>query len=150
MSAKSDPQSIADAVAQDILKRDRSAIALGIRLEEVAPGRSVLSMEVRRKMTNGHDIGHGGYTFTLADTAFAFACNSHNQASVAQSCEIHFIAPASLGDRLTATCQERDLDGDTGIYDTVVTNQDGRMIALFRGRSRGLGQEYVPGLSGDG
>lgn len=108
---------------------------LGMQIEAVGPGTAVLSMTVRPDMVNGHQICHGGLIFTLADSTFAFACNSYNRVTVAAGCSIEYLAPARLGDRLTATGQERSLSGRSGVYDIHVTNQDGTLIALFRGKS---------------
>src|SRR6187402_2885335 len=100
---------------------DRASQALGMEIVEVRPGRATLRMPVREDMVNGHDIGHGGLTFTLADSAFAFACNSHNRRTVAAGAEIRFRAPTHLGDVLTATATERSREGRSGVYDVVVT-----------------------------
>jgi acyl-CoA thioesterase len=116
---------------------DHAAQALGLVLDEVGPGRARLSMAVRQDMINGHGICHGGLIFTLADTAFAYACNSRGP-SVAAHCTINFLAPARLGERLSAVATEAALEGRSGIYDVAVTNQAGATIALFRGVSRRL------------
>jgi acyl-CoA thioesterase len=97
-------------------------------------------------MTNGHGMCHGGYIFTLADSAFAFACNSHNTRTVAQHCAVTFIAPGRLGDVLTATAAEISRTGRSGITDVTVTNQAGETIAVFRGHSRSLGGAIAPAL----
>jgi len=109
--------------------------ALGMELVEVGPGRATLQMTVREDMTNGHGIGHGGFTFSLADSAFAFACNSHNELTVASGFAIDILAPGKLGDVLTARCHEVSKAGRTGVYDCEVTNQRGEKVAVFRGRS---------------
>jgi len=116
-------------------ERDEAARSLGIRVEEMGPGRSRLSMTVRPDMVNGHAICHGGFLFTLADTAFAYACNSHNGNTVAAGARIEFLAPGQLGDRLEAEALELSRQGRTGVYDVVVRNADGRKLALFRGNS---------------
>jgi acyl-CoA thioesterase len=127
---------------------DRASQGLGMEIVEVGPGRATLRMVVREDMVNGHAIGHGGFTFTLADSAFAFACNSHNRRTVAAGAEIRFRAPTRLGDVLTATATERErADGD-GTYDISVSNLDGTVVATFVGRSREIGgslyDEEVP------
>ena len=100
------------------------------------PGIATVSLQVEKRHTNGHDICHGGYIFTLADTAFAFACNSYNQVAVAQQNSISFVAPGKLGDTLTATATEVHRAARSGVYDAIVVNQDNETIALFRGNSR--------------
>jgi acyl-CoA thioesterase len=130
-----DPQQTADLVREGMLANDRASKALGMQILEVAPGRSVLAMTVRDDMLNGHDICHGGFIATLADSAFAFACNSYNELTVASGFAIDFIAPGRLGDVLTAHCAEVAKAGRTGVYDTEVTNQRGERVAVFRGRS---------------
>lgn len=117
---------------------DNASKGLGIRLDDVGPGRASLSLKVEKHHTNGHDICHGGFIFTLADSAFAFACNSYNQVSVAQHNSITFVNPGKLGDTLIATAREIDRSGRSGIYDATVINQDGTTIAIFRGHSRTL------------
>jgi acyl-CoA thioesterase len=116
-------------------ERDPASIALGMRIASVAPGRAEVSMTVRPDMLNGHAICHGGFIFTLADSAFAYACNSYNLVTVASGCAIDFLAPARAGDVLTAHAAERSSAGRTGVYDIDVTNQRGESIALFRGKS---------------
>jgi len=106
-----------------------------MRLVSVGPGRAELTMSVREDMLNGHEICHGGFIFTLADSAFAFACNSYNLTTVASGCSIDFIAPARQGDVLVARAEEQSVSGRTGVYDIVVTNTRGERIALFRGKS---------------
>jgi acyl-CoA thioesterase len=128
-------QQIADLVRVGMAANDRTATALGIRIIEVSPGRATLSMTVREDMLNGHDICHGGLISTLADSSFAFACNSYNELTVASGFSIDFIAPGRLGDVLTARCAEVTKAGRTGVYDTEVVNQRGERVAVFRGRS---------------
>src|SRR6266487_2086808 len=127
---------------------DRASQALGMRLESVAPGRATMAMRVREDMVNGHGICHGGYLATLADSAFAFACNTYNEVTVAAGFEVTFVASASLGDELVAEACERVRYGRSGIYDVTVrhvTGDDpgGRVVAEFRGRSRGLGRPIL-------
>jgi acyl-CoA thioesterase len=129
------PQQVADLVREGMLANDRATKALGMQVAEVAPGRAVLTMTVRDDMLNGHDICHGGLIATLADSAFAFACNSYNELTVASGFAIDLLAPGRLGDVLTATCAEVSKAGRTGVYDTEVRNQRGERIAVFRGRS---------------
>jgi acyl-CoA thioesterase len=116
---------------------DRASRALGMRLEDVAPGRATLSMPVRDDMVNGHDIGHGGLTFALADSAFAFACNSHGPVTVAHSAEVRFVSPVRAGEVLTATAVERSREGGRGVYDVEVRAGE-RLVATFVGRSTEL------------
>ncbi len=118
---------------------DAASQWLGIRLEEVAPGRAVASFEVREHHVNGHGICHGGLIFTLADTAFAFACNSYNQRAVAQHNTISYLTPGRLGERLVAEAVETAREGRSGIYDVTVRGGDGRVVATFRGASRTIG-----------
>jgi acyl-CoA thioesterase len=129
------PQQIADLVGQDMYARDRASQALGMQVVEIGPGRSVLRMAVRDDMVNGHAICHGGLMATLADSSFAFACNSYNELTVASGFSIDIVAPARLGDVLTARCEEVSKAGRTGVYDAEVTNQRGERVAVFRGRS---------------
>jgi acyl-CoA thioesterase len=117
---------------------DEASRGLGMELAEVGPGHAVLTMRVRDHMTNGHGIAHGGFTFLLADSAFAFACNSHNRRTVAQGCDIAFLAPVHTGDDLSAEAVERWRKGRNGIYDVTV-RCGSRVVAEFRGRSREIG-----------
>ena len=116
---------------------DRASRSLGMRLLQVAPGRAEVAMPVTPDMVNGHAIGHGGLTFALADTAFAFACNSHGPVTVAHSADIRFHAPVRVGDELMATAVERSREGRRGVYDVEVTAA-GRLVATFTGRSTQL------------
>lgn len=122
----------ADAMWAD----DRASQAAGMTLVEVGPGRSVMTMTVRDTMANGHGIAHGGYIFALADSAFAFACNSYNTLVVAQHNSITYLAPGKVGEVLTATATEAHRAGRSGIYDVIVTGDGGRQVAIFRGHSR--------------
>ncbi len=117
---------------------DRASQSLGMELVEVGPGRAVLTMAVREDMVNGHDIGHGGLTFTLADSAFAVACNSYNRRTVAAGAEIRFRRPTRLGDVLTASATERSREGRDGVYEITVTSPD-EVVAEFVGRSKEIG-----------
>jgi acyl-CoA thioesterase len=117
---------------------DRASQALGMNVDDVGPGTATLSMVVRDDMVNGHAIGHGGLTFALADSAFAFACNSYNRSTVAAGAEIRFRRPTYLGDRLVATATERTREGRDGVYDVQVTSDD-EVVAIFTGRSKEIG-----------
>ena len=128
-------QRLAERVAQGMFASDRASRGLGMQIARVAPGRAEMTMTVREDMLNGHAICHGGFIFLLADSTFAFACNSYNRNTVAQGCSIDYLAPAHLGDVLHATGVERSRTGRTGVYDIEVRNQHGRTVALFRGKS---------------
>jgi acyl-CoA thioesterase len=128
-------QSLAERVAAEMFARDRASQAMGMRIAKVGPGRAELTMKVRADMLNGHATCHGGFIFTLADSAFAFACNSANMTTVASGCSIDFVSPAREDDVLTAIGEERSLSGRTGVYDIQVKNQRGELVALFRGKS---------------
>jgi acyl-CoA thioesterase len=136
------PDELASACAEAMWAEDRASRQLGMHIEEVAPGRARVAMLVRADMTNGHGTAHGGYIFTLADSAFAFACNSTNERTVAQACDIVFVAPAHEGDRLVADAVERHRFGRNGIYDVRVTRGQ-TVVAEFRGRSRTVGGAVV-------
>jgi acyl-CoA thioesterase len=139
-------QQIAEHVREGMFANDRASKAMGMRIVEVAPGRATMTMTVREDMLNGHDICHGGLIATLADSAFAFACNSYNELTVASGFAIDLMAPARIGDELRATCHEVSRAGRTGVYDAVVENQHGQRIAVFRGRSYTLkGKPAVAG-----
>jgi acyl-CoA thioesterase len=129
------PQQTAEYVRDRMLANDRATRWLGMQVSEIAPGRAVLTMTVRDEMLNGHDICHGGLITTLADSAFAFACNAYNELTVASGFNVDLLAPGRLGDVLTATCHEVSKAGRTGVYDCEVSNQHGQRIAVFRGRS---------------
>ena len=133
--AADDPQRIAERVRDTMMRDDHASRSLGIEIVEVGPGQCLAAMHVRQDMLNGFAICHGGFITTLADSAFAFACNAYNEVTVAAGVSIDFLAPARLGDRLEAQCQERALRGRTGVYDVTIRNQRGEEIALFRGRS---------------
>lgn len=135
----SDPQSVAERSAHAMYAHDHASQALGMRIVEVRPGYARLSMTVREDMVNGHKLCHGGLIFTLADSAFAFACNTYNSVTVASAASVEFLLPARLGDELTATAEERSRSKRTGVYDVVVRNKQGESVALFRGRSHELG-----------
>jgi acyl-CoA thioesterase len=132
------PEETARRSAEAMWADDRASQALGMTLEAVGPGTATLSMTLRDDMVNGHAIGHGGLTFTLADSAFAFACNSYNRATVAAGAEIRFRRPTRLGDRLVATATERERHDRDGLYDVLVTVGD-EVVAVFTGRSKEIG-----------
>lgn len=129
------PQQLAEHVREGMWHNDRASQALGMQVVSIAPGHCVIRMTVRRDMLNGHDICHGGLITTLADSAFAFACNAYNELSVAAGFAVDISAPAREGDVLTADCHEVEKGGRLGLYDVDVRNQDGQRVALFRGRS---------------
>ena len=139
------PDELARACADAMWADDRASRGLGMELVEVSAGRAKLAMTVTETMVNGHGIMHGGFTFTLADSAFAFACNTYNRRCVAQHCSVTYITPGRLGDRLTATAIERSRSGRSGIYDITVARTDGTVIAEFRGHSRTIEGEIVSG-----
>ena len=130
-----DAQALAERVAAAMYLRDPASKSLGMKLAKAGPGHAELTMTVRADMLNGHAICHGGFIFALADSAFAYACNSYNLTTVASGCAIDFIAPAREGDMLVAVAQERSMSGRTGVYDIEVRNQRDEKIAFFRGKS---------------
>ena len=140
-----DAPELARACADAMWTDDAASRGLGMQIVAVEPGHAVLAMTVEKRMVNGHDLCHGGYIFMLADSAFAFACNTHNQRTVAQQCAVTFINPARLGDRLVANAVERQRVGRSGVYDVTVTRDEGYIIAEFRGHSRTIDGELVPG-----
>lgn len=138
-----DAQGLATACAAAMWANDAACKALGVEIVAVSPGAATLRMAVRADMINGHDICHGGLIFTLADSAFAYACNSYNRNAVAQQCSVTFLRPARKGDVLTAVATERALAGRSGIYDIRVSIADGKTIAEFRGHSRVIDGQLV-------
>ena len=122
-------------VREAMLKDDHATGHMGIEIAEVGPGSATATMTVQRWMLNGHATCHGGFISTLADSAFAFACNAYNEITVASGFDISFVAPALEGDVLTAVCSEQNKTARTGVYDVEVRNQAQQRIALFRGRS---------------
>lgn len=142
MSVTISPDELAQRCAEVMWADDAASRKLGMQLVTVSSGAAALSMTVREDMTNGHNTAHGGFIFALADSAFAFACNSHNVRTVAQSCDIVFASPANAGDVLLAEATERHRLGRNGIYDVRVSCGD-RVIAEFRGRSRTIGGALV-------
>ena len=137
MSAISD-QERAERSSEAMLKDDHTTKGMGMSIDAVGPGTATLSMTVRKDHLNGHGSCHGGAIFTLADSAFAFACNSRGQRTVAQTNTITYLAAGKVGDRLTARAREVQLRGKSGIYDVTVTREDGTVIAEFRGQSRAI------------
>jgi acyl-CoA thioesterase len=135
------PKQRAERSAEAMWAGDRASAWVGMDLAEVDEGRATLTLKIREDHCNGHGIGHGGVTFMLADSAFAFACNSRNVATVAQHNTISFLAPVRLDDTLTARAVETTLKGRSGITDVTVINQNGDIVAQFRGASRALGQK---------
>ncbi|MCB1397025.1 MAG: hydroxyphenylacetyl-CoA thioesterase PaaI [Rhodobacter sp.] len=141
------PDELARACAEAMWADDQATQHLGMRLSDVSAGKATMTMTVRPEMTNGHKICHGGYIFTLSDSAFAFACNTYNQRVVAQIAQVSFLAPAFEGDVLTARASETWRQGRGGIYDVHVTNQNGDKIAEFRGHSRTVKGTHLPEVS---
>jgi acyl-CoA thioesterase len=133
-----DAAAIARLSAQAMWAEDKASQGLGMEVLEVAPGRAKLAMLLTERMVNGHGLGHGGFVFTLADSALAFASNSYGLRSVAQHCSITFLAPARLGMRLLAEATERHRAERGGIYDVTVRDEAGTVIAEFRGHARTL------------
>jgi acyl-CoA thioesterase len=134
----------AAAVGEAMYARDRASQALGMALDEVRPGHARLRMTVRADMLNGHGICHGGIVFALADSAFAFACNSRDVLTVAAGCSVEFLGPAREGDELVAEARERFLEGRNGVYDVDVSREDGELVATFRGRSTATRDRVLP------
>jgi acyl-CoA thioesterase len=137
------PDDLARACAEAMWKDDDASQGLGMEILDVKAGQATLAMTVQPHMVNGHGIAHGGFIFLLADSTFAFACNSHNERAVAAQCNISFIKPGKLGDRLVATAKEISWTGRSGIYDVRVT-VDGVAIAELRGHSRTVGGAWIP------
>ncbi|PTM96086.1 hydroxyphenylacetyl-CoA thioesterase PaaI [Mycoplana dimorpha] len=133
---------LASLSAQTMWESDRASQGLGMEIVAVEPGKATLAMQVREDMTNGHGTAHGGFIFALADSAFAFACNSYGETTVAAHCSISYIRPGRLGDLLVAEAREVSRSGRSGIYDVTVS-ADGVTIAEFRGHSRSLGSAFV-------
>jgi acyl-CoA thioesterase len=149
-SAAAEAQDLARRCADAMYAADTASRALGMRIVDVAPGRATVRMMVTDQMLNGHGIGHGGYTFTLADSAFAFACNSYDVATVAAACDIVFLAPTHAGDLLEAVATERQRAGRRGIYDVTVTRIEdtvsgaATVVAEFRGISQSTRDAVLP------
>jgi acyl-CoA thioesterase len=140
---------LAEHVRTGMLANDRASRMMGMAVTAIGPGSATVTMTVRADMLNGFYICHGGFVTTLADSAFAFACNSYNETTVASGISIELLAPSREGDVLTAVAEEASMSGRLGVYDVVVTNQRGERVALFRGKSYRLkGRVAVP-LPGD-
>ncbi|MEM0991101.1 MAG: hydroxyphenylacetyl-CoA thioesterase PaaI [Pseudomonadota bacterium] len=144
------PEETAKACAEHLWQSDATSQGLGITLDHVGPGTASLTMAVTPEMLNAQGTAHGGYLFTLADSAFAYACQSRNEASVAHHCAVTFIVPGALGDRLTATAREVSRHGRSSIFDVQICRQGGAVIAEFRGHSRSLGRSVLTGTAGSG
>jgi len=138
-----DALAVARQCADRMYADDKASQALGITISEVGPGTSIASMAIRDDMVNGHGICHGGYVFTLADTAFAFACNTYDDVTVAAGADITFLEPVPAGTELAATAVEVARRGRSGLYDVTVRRADGGVVAEFRGRSRSLGRRLL-------
>jgi acyl-CoA thioesterase len=140
MGEEADPQGLAERCAAAMWADDRASQGLGMRISAVAPGRATAGMRITDAMVNGHGIAHGGFVFLLADTAFAFACNTYGEVTVARAADITFVAPVHEGDELVAEAAERSRSGRNGVYDVTVRRSAGEVVAEFRGHSRGLGR----------
>ncbi|MGS2722789.1 hydroxyphenylacetyl-CoA thioesterase PaaI [Porticoccus sp. GXU_MW_L64] len=137
-------QQLAEACVAELYNRDPASKTLGMTVAEVKPDFAKVTMTVRGDMLNGHATCHGGFVFALADSAFAFACNSTNQATVASGCSIEYVAPAREEDVLTATAEKKHRAGRLGVYDITVTNQNNDVVAYFRGKSYQIKQNVLP------
>jgi acyl-CoA thioesterase len=135
---------IAQQCYESMWRDDLASRDLGMTVAVTEPGSARAEFEIRENMVNGHGLCHGGYIFTLADSAFAFACNSYNRVTVAAGASIEFVRPARLGDKLVATAKELSRGGRTGIYDVTVSNQDNEVVAIFRGRSYSTREPVIP------
>jgi len=140
----SDAAEVAGRCAEVMYAADSASQRLGIVISDVAPGTATATVAVTDEMLNGQLICHGGYVFTLADTAFAFACNTYNERTVAAGADITFLEPVRAGATLVATAVERARRGRSGLYDVTVRAQGGAVVAEFRGRSRSLGEPFLP------
>jgi len=143
VTGNKNPHELAQACADKMWQDDRASKGLGMSLQRVAPGEAVLSMTVRKDMTNGHGICHGGFIFTLADSTFAFACNTYDQRTVAQQCAVTFLQPVREGETLTAHAVERTRAGRSGIYDVTVRDGSNKVVAEFRGHSRTISGQLL-------
>lgn len=142
------PQQIADRIGKAAAELDLTARRLGIELVSMGPGRCVLQMKVQPDMVNSHGTCHGGVIFTLADSAFGYACNSFNRNAVAQQCDITYLKPVAVGTVLTATAELRESAGRSSVYDMTVRDAAGTTVALFRGLSREVPGETIPNPGG--
>ena len=137
------PQQLAQSCADAMYQRDEASRNLGMEITQVSPGKATVTMPISSIMIQGHGSCHGGYLFTLADSAFAFACNSYNKATVASGCSIDYMLGAREGDLLTASAVEQSRGNRTGVYDITITNQNGHVVALFRGKSYQVRGEVI-------
>ncbi len=145
--AETTPQQVAETIREAMVRNDRASRMMGITVTAIGPGTASATMTVREDMLNGHDICHGGFITTLADSAFAFACNAYNELTVASGFDVNLIASARQGDVLTASAKEVSKAGRTGVYDIDVLNQRGEPVAAFRGRSYSIrGKAVIEGL----
>jgi acyl-CoA thioesterase len=138
-----DPQTVAEAVRRKMFENDHASKSLGMQIEAISPGYARVTMAVRNDMLNGFGLCHGGIITTLADTAFAFACNSHNELTLASGIFIEILNPGHEGDRLLAEAREVTINGRLGLYDITVTNQHGKQVALMRGRSHTMKGKHI-------
>lgn len=145
----SNPEQLARDCGEALWEGDQACKALGVTLVTIAPGTATMAMRVRADMVNGHDLCHGGLIFTLADSCFAYACNSENFNTVAAGARIEFLAPARLGDELTATARQVQQGRRSGVYDVTVSNQTQQTIALFRGNAHRIGGHLVDTGTGE-
>ena len=143
------PEELAAACAESMYRNDRASKLLGMEIERVGPGEAHMVMTVKEDMLNGHDVCHGGFIFSLADSSFAFACNSQNFNTLAAGARVEFLAPGKLGDVLRASATVVSQGRRAGVYDVVVTNQHGKTIALFRGNSQRIGGHLVEPVEGE-
>ncbi len=143
-SSDREDDALAEACAKVMWENDKASRHLGMELGDVSAGRARLTMVVQDFMTNGHGICHGGYIFTLADSTFAFACNSRNQNMVAQNCAVTFLLPVMLGEKLEADAREISRTGRSGLYDISVRRDDGALVAEFRGHARSIKGTWLP------
>ncbi|MBV8247673.1 MAG: hydroxyphenylacetyl-CoA thioesterase PaaI [Comamonas sp.] len=142
------PQQTAELVRDGMFARDRAAQALNMRITHIAPGEATIEMPVRDDMLNGFDTCHGGFITALGDTAFAYACNTRNEMTVASGLSVDFVAPGRPGETLVAEAREQSQAGRTGVYDVTIRNRQGQLIAIFRGRSYSMkGRSSVPARS---
>lgn len=138
------PQTRAERAAETMMAQDAASRGLGMQITAIGAGTATLTMRVGDQMLNGHRMCHGGFIFALADSAFAFACNSYNRLTVAQQNQITYITPGQAGELLTATASETALAGRSGVYDVMVTGEDGRTVATMRGLSRTIKGQLFP------
>lgn len=141
------PDAVARTVAETMYRKDTATQSIGITPKEILPGHAVMTLRITEAMLNSHGMCHGGYIFMLADSTFAYACNSYNQKTVAASGHINFIQPVMLNDLITATAAEISKTGRTGLYDVVVTNESGATVACFRGNAHTIKGQTIPGLN---